>query len=114
MWKMITFFARFYTPFRFVEFLRRTKGKIHFVPRLLAIYYCLRDTDTPKAVKLVLMGALGHVILPFDIVPDIFPAVGWLDDAAVIAAALKFAGAYIKPEHLEKVRHVIPFAKCDW
>ena len=48
------------------------------------------------------MGALGYVILPFDFVPDVFAGFGWLDDAAVVAAALRLAGTYVKPEHREK------------
>ena len=32
-----------------------------------------------------------------------------LDDAAVVAAALRLAGTYVKPEHREKVRHMFPF-----
>jgi len=39
------------------------------------------------------------------------PGIGWLDDAAVIGAALTFAGTYVKPEHKEKVRKLFPMAK---
>lgn len=62
----------------------------------------MQDEDTPKFIKLALMGALGYVILPFDFVPDVFAGFGWLDDAAVVAAALRLAGTYVKPEHREK------------
>jgi len=111
MIRFLTFFARFYTPGKFIRFLRLTGKKVRFLPRLLLLFYCLQDTDTPKAVKLILMGALGYVILPFDLVPDVITGLGWVDDAAVVAAAISFAGAYVKPEHREKVRHLIPFAK---
>lgn len=111
MWKILSFFARFYTPGKFVRFIQTTTHKVHFIPSMLALYYCLQDKDTPKFVKLAVMGALGYVILPLDLIPDIFPGLGWLDDAAVITAAMRLAGAYIKPEHKEKVRHIIPFAK---
>lgn len=73
-------------------------------------FYCMQDKDTPKFVKLALMGALGYVILPLDLVSDAFIGIGWLDDAAVVAAALRLAGTYVKPEHLEKVRRMFPFA----
>lgn len=102
-------FAR---PFSAVP--EQDEGKLHFLPKLLAIFYCIQDKDTPRMVRLVLMGAIGYVILPIDIVPDILPVAGWIDDAAVVAAALKFAAAYIKPEHKEKVRRILPFARCDW
>ena len=102
-------FARFYTPGKFVTFIRKTGRKVHFLPKLLTIFYCMQDEDTPKFIKLALMGALGYVILPFDFVPDVFAGFGWLDDAAVVAAALRLAGTYVKPEHREKVRHMFPF-----
>lgn len=76
----------------------------------MTIFYCMQDKDTPKFVKLALMGALGYVILPLDLVSDAFIGIGWLDDAAVVAAALRLAGTYVKPEHLEKVRRMFPFA----
>lgn len=81
-----------------------------FLPKLMTIFYCMQDKDTPKFVKLALMGALGYVILPLDLVSDAFIGIGWLDDAAVVAAALRLAGTYVKPEHLEKVRRMFPFA----
>ncbi len=111
MWKLLSFFARFYTPGKFIRFIRGTGRRLHFLPKLMTIFYCMQDKDTPKFVKLALMGALGYVILPLDLVSDAFIGIGWLDDAAVVAAALRLAGTYVKPEHLEKVRRMFPFAK---
>lgn len=110
MWKLLSFFARFYTPGKFIRFMRGTGRRLHFLPKLMTIFYCMQDKDTPKFVKLALMGALGYVILPLDLVSDAFIGIGWLDDAAVVAAALRLAGTYVKPEHLEKVRRMFPFA----
>ena len=111
MWKLLTFFARFYTPGKFIRFIRGTGRRIHFLPKLLTLFYCLQDKDTPTFIKVAIMGALGYVILPVDFVPDVVAALGWLDDAAVVAAVLKLAGAYVKPEHREKVRSIFPFMK---
>ena len=110
MWKLLSFFARFYTPGKFIRFIRGTGRRLHFLPKLMTIFYCMQDKDTPKFVKLALMGALGYVILPLDLVSDAFIGIGWLDDAAVVAAALRLAATYVKPEHLEKVRRMFPFA----
>lgn len=110
MWKLLSFFARFYTPGKFIRFIRGTGRRLHFLPKLMTIFYCMQDKDTPKFVKLALMGALGYVILPLDLVSDAFIGIGWLDDAAVVAAALRLAGTYVKPEHLKKVRRMFPFA----
>ena len=111
MIKLLSFFARFYTPGKFILFLKTAGKKVHFLPKLLTIFYCMQDQDTPKFMKLILMGAIGYVILPFDFVPDVIAGVGWLDDAAVLAAAMHFAGAYIKPEHWEKTNRILPFCR---
>lgn len=113
MWKLVRFFARFYTPGKFIRFVRGTGKKLHFLPKLMTLFYCLQDKSTPTFVKLALMGALGYVILPLDFVPDGIMGLGWVDDAAVIAAALRFAGAYIKPEHRAKVQKIFPFMKVN-
>ena len=36
----------------------------------------------------LIAGALAYVIMPIDIIPDFIPVVGWLDDAAVLAATI--------------------------
>lgn len=38
---------------------------------------------------LVIAGALAYVVLPIDIIPDILPGVGFLDDAFVIAMVIE-------------------------
>ena len=81
MWKLLSFFARFYTPGKFIRFIRGTGRRLHFLPKLMTIFYCMQDKDTPKFVKLALMGALGYVILPLDLVSDAFIGIGWLGPA---------------------------------
>ena len=55
MIKWLTFFARFYSPLKFIAFIKVAGKKIKFLPRLMMIYYCIKDPDTPKLVRLVLM-----------------------------------------------------------
>lgn len=44
------------------------------------------------------MGAIGYFILPADIVPDILPAAGYVDDLGVLAAALITVSMYVDDE----------------
>jgi uncharacterized membrane protein YkvA (DUF1232 family) len=46
-------------------------------------------------------------VIPVDAVPDILPALGFTDDAAVIAATLQLLAAYILPEHREAARRAL-------
>jgi uncharacterized membrane protein YkvA (DUF1232 family) len=49
----------------------------------------LRDPRVPRRRKLLLGALVGYVVLPFDLVPDFIPVAGHLDDAVVVALALR-------------------------
>ncbi len=84
--------------------LARHADKVPFLDEALAGYYCAVDRRTPLAAKAVLMAALAYFVLPGDFVPDLIPALGFTDDAAVIYAALRAVGSQITGEHREKSR----------
>lgn len=84
--------------------LARYAGKLPFAEDLLAAYYCAFDRQTPLQVRAVLIGALAYFVLPFDGVPDLMPMLGFTDDAAVLAAAMKLVIDSIRPEHREAAR----------
>ncbi|MEK4630289.1 MAG: DUF1232 domain-containing protein [Solibacillus sp.] len=52
------------------------------------LYVALKSPDMPKSSKLIVLGALGYFILPFDLVADFLPLAGLTDDTFVILAAL--------------------------
>ena len=68
---------------------------------VLAMYYCMKDPDTPYWAKSILAGALGYFILPLDLVPDMVPVVGYGDDIALLLSAISTVGAHMKDEHWE-------------
>ncbi len=65
----------------------------------ITLYHCLRDSDTPAWAKGVIVGALGYLILPVDMVPDLIPGAGYGDDWAALVTALGTVAAYVKDEH---------------
>jgi len=87
--------------------LRHTALSLPFVEELLAAYYCAFDRDTPRHVQAALIGALGYFILPFDLVPDMMPMLGFGDDAAALAAVIRLVAAHITPAHREAARRTI-------
>jgi uncharacterized membrane protein YkvA (DUF1232 family) len=44
-----------------------------------------RKSTNPKYRWLLILGGLFYMLSPFDLSPDIFPVVGWLDDAMVMS-----------------------------
>ncbi len=84
--------------------LARHAGKLPFAEDLLAAYYCAFDRQTPLQVRAVLLGALAYFVLPLDGIPDLLPMLGFADDAAVLATAMKLVMDSIRPEHREAAR----------
>ncbi|MES2660509.1 MAG: YkvA family protein [Verrucomicrobiota bacterium] len=68
----------------------------------LTLFYCLQDKDTPTWAKGMIVGALGYLVLPADLIPDILPGIGYGDDWGALVAALGTVAAYIKDEHKSK------------
>jgi uncharacterized membrane protein YkvA (DUF1232 family) len=72
--------------------------------KVLTLYYCLCDRDTPVKAKTVISGALGYLILPLDAIPDITPIAGYTDDLGIIALAFATVAAHIKQEHVDQAK----------
>ena len=87
--------------------LRRFAARLPFAEDLLAAYYCAFDRDTPLQVKAALLGALAYFVLPFDVIPDMLPILGFADDAAVLATALRLVASHLKPEHREAAQRAM-------
>jgi uncharacterized membrane protein YkvA (DUF1232 family) len=82
----------------------RVAARLPFAEDLLAAYYCAFDRATPLQVKATLLGALAYFVLPFDAIPDMLPLIGFADDAAVLATALRLVASHMRPEHREAAR----------
>ena len=87
---------------RFWPVLKRAFTQLPFARDVVAGYYCAIDPKTPKRVRIILLGALGYFVLPFDAVPDFLALVGFSDDIAVLAAAISAVRAHLKAEHYDK------------
>src|SRR5262249_32095878 len=89
---------------RFWRKLKRVVAQLPVAEDLLAAYYCAFDRQTPRHLPASLLRALRYFILPFDFVPDMMPMLGFTDDAAVLATALRLVASHITPEHREAAR----------
>jgi uncharacterized membrane protein YkvA (DUF1232 family) len=84
---------------RFWIKLKKVAGRLPFAEDLLAAYYCAFDLQTPRHVQAALLGAIAYFVLPFDFIPDMLPVLGFTDDAAILATAIRLVSAHILPEH---------------
>jgi uncharacterized membrane protein YkvA (DUF1232 family) len=46
-------------------------------------------------------------VLPLDAIPDVLPVIGFTDDAAVLATAIKLVASHIRPAHREAARNAL-------
>jgi uncharacterized membrane protein YkvA (DUF1232 family) len=89
---------------RFWQKLRALAARLPFAEDLVAAHYCAFDRQTPLHVKAALIGALAYFVLPADVVPDVLPVIGYTDDAAMLAGAIKLVASHITPDHREAAR----------
>lgn len=55
----------------------------------------LRDGRASLPAKALMLAAIGYVLLPIDLVPDLAPIIGWLDDAGAVTASLAWVARRI-------------------
>lgn len=66
-----------------------------------------RDGRVPAPQKLILVGMIGYLLMPLDLIPDFIPVLGQLDDVAVVLLGLdlfiKSAPSEVVDEHLARI-----------
>lgn len=82
--------SKHYSDGKFLEKAKKYGTSIGFksLHAALVLFYTLKDPSLPKQDRMIILGALGYLILPADLIPDIIPVVGFADDAAIIIAAV--------------------------
>ena len=75
----------------FVEKISRIakRAGAKLVYAALLLYYTLQSDKVSTADKAIIIGALGYLISPLDVIPDAIPIAGLTDDLAVLIYALK-------------------------
>jgi uncharacterized membrane protein YkvA (DUF1232 family) len=92
--------------------LLRLVSRLPFAEELLAAWYCAFDRATPTHVKATLVGAIAYFVLPLDVVPDLVPLMGFTDDAAVLALAIRSIAAHMTDSHRAAARHKLDELKA--
>jgi uncharacterized membrane protein YkvA (DUF1232 family) len=53
------------------------------------VHRLLHDPRVPRRRKLLLVGLIAYLALPFDLVPDFIPVAGQLDDVIIVVLVLR-------------------------
>ena len=70
----------------------------------LILFYTLQSDKVSKKDKAIIIGALGYMISPLDVIPDAIPIVGLTDDFAVLSYVLKKIWDCVEPEIKDKAK----------
>lgn len=99
-------YANKFSQPEFVEKIARIAKRAgsKLVYAALILYYTLQSDKVSKADKAIILGALGYMISPLDVIPDAIPIAGLTDDLAVLLYVLKKVWSGIDPEILEKAK----------
>ncbi len=99
-------YANKFTQKDFVEKISRIakRAGAKLVYAALILYYTLQSDKVSKADKAIIIGALGYMISPLDVIPDAIPIAGLTDDLAVLLYVLKKVWTGIDPEIVDQAR----------
>lgn len=91
------------------ELLQKTERKLQVIPKLgdklshipvfaslIKSYVKKEYTEVPMGTIIAVLAAIIYFVSPIDIIPDVFPGVGHIDDAAVIVACLSLVDSDIE------------------
>ncbi|MBK6724113.1 MAG: DUF1232 domain-containing protein [Pyrinomonadaceae bacterium] len=71
------------------ELKGRMRSFLMFLPNMVMLLgRLLKDARVPTAEKALFLGAIVYVISPLDLIPDILPFIGQVDDLYVVALTL--------------------------
>ena len=79
------------------------RDTLRLLPDLLRLVRRLAaDDGLPRGVRIRLWLLLGYLALPFDVIPDFVPVVGYADDAVLVALVLRSVIRRAGPESLDR------------
>ena len=85
--------------------LTTLKQRTHAVnAEIYALYLSYRDVRVKWYVRLLLAVAIGYAISPIDLVPDLMPVFGFLDDVVAVTLGIGFSYHLLTKNVLDQAR----------
>ena len=105
-------YGQYYSSGALMEKLSKfaKKAGIKVVYAALLLYYVLQSKDVPAKEKAKIIGALGYLILPVDLIPDAIPVLGFTDDLTALLWAIHAVRSYITLEIEQQAKRRL----SDW
>jgi uncharacterized membrane protein YkvA (DUF1232 family) len=88
--------------------MRAWRERARALRREAALYYlAARDPRTPWLARAIVLVTVAYALSPLDLIPDVIPVIGYLDDLLIVPAGLLLARRLIPPEVLEAHRDAV-------
>ncbi|MEO5494494.1 MAG: YkvA family protein [Sphingomonas sp.] len=71
---------------------------------VVALWLAARDPRVPWMAKAVAGGVAAYALSPIDLIPDVIPVLGYLDDLLIVPAGIWLAVRMIPPELMAEFR----------
>lgn len=99
-------YANKFSQSEFVEKISRIakRAGAKLVYAALILFYTLQSDRISTKDKALIIGALGYMISPLDVVPDAIPIVGLSDDLAVLLYVLKTVWTDVDPSIRDRAK----------
>jgi uncharacterized membrane protein YkvA (DUF1232 family) len=75
-----------------------------FKKEIMMVWAMLRNPAAPGIAKIVALLAAVYIISPVDLVPDVIPILGWIDDGVVSILLFKLAFKLLPKEMYESLK----------
>ena len=75
--------------------------------KVLYLWEQAKSQEIPLRLKVVIIGALLYLVLPADIIPDVIPGFGLVDDFSVILAVVREVSKFVLPKIERKLENKV-------
>lgn len=66
--------------------------------KILTLFYAFKDSRTPLYAKITALSSIIYLISPADIVPDIIPLAGYIDDLIIVPFLINLSTKLLPPD----------------
>ena len=94
--KMEDFLRKIEVKLNEIPVAGKTLSKIPLLVSLLKSYWKKEYKDIPVKSIIAIISALLYWLLPTDVIPDMIPGIGYIDDASVLAFCISLIGDDLK------------------
>ena len=77
---------------------RRIKREVH------ALVLAASDARTPRVAKVAAVAVAAYALSPIDLIPDVIPVLGYLDDLLIVPAGIFLVVRLVPPEVMADAR----------